>query len=189
SWPVPMWGSFVLPYLGNARVLICPDVYKPPLRSEQELLRFAVIWGGYGLNDNLTVKRVMGRNWFTGDETWVPVGVSIDDVELPSDCLLACDTSIRGPDGQHPFGNPVDNGAFHVWWCVDTQRWNDWVLPYHDNPPHQFAWRCLPADRHNGGANVLFVDGHVKWLSLQRLTTPANAQQPEMWPLWFRHPR
>jgi len=58
--------------------------------------------------------------------------------------------------------------------------WNDTggnYNPAHINPPHMTTYQYIarPAWRHGDGANVTFVDGHVKWYKAGSAFYPATA--------------
>jgi prepilin-type processing-associated H-X9-DG protein len=59
--------------------------------------------------------------------------------------------------------------------------WDDNATPNntaysHINPPAQptYATVSRPAPRHNDGCNIVFVDGHVKWMKRDRPFYPAH---------------
>ena len=62
---------------------------------------------------------------------------------------------------------------------VSTGQPFDEVLTYSPWSPMQF-WPLLKPDRHNGGANYAFADGHAKWLKQDATTTPVNMHIPEL---------
>ena len=52
--------------------------------------------------------------------------------------------------------------------------------------PSTYADFATPYARHNGGANVAYTDGHVKWVTYNNLYNPPAGTTPANFRLW--HP-
>lgn len=52
---------------------------------------------------------------------------------------------------------------------IDYHFWHD------ENPEPDAIWDHLERDRHLGGSNYLFADGHVKWLRAEKTLSPGPA--------------
>jgi prepilin-type processing-associated H-X9-DG protein len=74
----------------------------------------------------------------------------LPQIKRPSDILMLVDT------GNGMYVRDVDQGALGP--------------EYTDSDTGKLT---NVSDRHNGGANVLFVDGHVKWMMKSILADPA----------------
>jgi len=101
----------------------------------------------------------------------------------PYDCVM----------GAGQFIEDFDNAR--TAFCLDGQRSEDWSWThYTPRPPYTSATSNYyrVSDRHSGGANVAFVDGHVKWMSINAIfskydgsvlpdTTSKPAASPSIW--------
>ncbi len=134
-----LWMHVILPYVKNSQIFTCPSA---PDQS----------WTG-GLNTAGTgpdAKCGYGANtaWTYDDTTYrTHVGpfrgamygtVSLANIQLPSECIALADGRWYWPQSY----------GYVYAYTVEPRR--------SDVPP-------APMPRHNGGANVGFVDGHAKW--------------------------
>lgn len=90
-------------------------------------------------------------------------GIALSEMNAPSELLvLASNTYTAAP------------GYFLLWYqnVIPSAAYNGWNG---STPP--------PTADHFEGVNVLYADGHVKWQSLERLTSPPPT--PAEWRLWF----
>lgn len=149
-----MWVERVYPYVKSPEIFECPSAEKGEYRTgcppdEGEIFngssKFVENWdGSYDLNLPLENAQCV-----VNDEGQSPVfnpgGATINEVRYrrPSTTILALD----------------GNGHY--------------VNPGLQQPPFQGTEGLLKYGvdaHHNNGCNVVFVDGHVKWLSLEALT-------------------
>jgi prepilin-type N-terminal cleavage/methylation domain-containing protein/prepilin-type processing-associated H-X9-DG protein len=81
---------------------------------------------------------------WSGLDAKTPPSVTLAEIPYPATTIVLCD----GPanDGQHVWpGPPTEWCGANVAWCVQSQQ------------------------RHSGGINFTFADGHVKWYRVQSL--------------------
>jgi prepilin-type N-terminal cleavage/methylation domain-containing protein/prepilin-type processing-associated H-X9-DG protein len=106
-----------------------------------------VIWGGYAKNQELL------QNYADASQTLLGRPQSLGVFKTPSTVILFSES--RGmPDDVTPSG------------ARDANHHNDNNGPYLE--PQGTTWRQVfnqVTDRHNGGANNIFVDGHSQWKS------------------------
>ena len=142
----PSWRGLLVPYLGGASSLECPEAQLP----HRVRINFAESeMNGYAYNERL------GKDVFQGNIR-VPQGRLENQVRYPSVTVAVCDarfliTSMREPD------------LFAT--SKDLKR----AMAGYESEPIILA-QSFGATRHGGGANYLFADGHVKWYRPQQLS-------------------
>lgn len=129
------WFMDIQPYLRNREVLPCPSDPRP------------LTFQGYRFNYALNYQ--VPENFDPNDivEALNPPGPPLAEIDNPSYTIALCD---------------ANNVCIHSIICHTDQR----ELGYNDAICSQYYWlgRMRLEKRHNGGANFLFFDGHVKWL-------------------------
>ena len=138
-----LWQSNISPYLKNTQVLICPSTANNT---------------NGGLGDAMTQ---YSFNGFPGSYTWNGIFYGTGNLNPPPDAAIA---SKVAPAQTYLFGDGI--------W-VDT-----WPSPTTEAFPPA-GWSAstgantgmgrICIDRHLGGVNVAFCDGHVKWTAYQNL--------------------
>ncbi len=155
------WMILLQPYIKNIQILDCPSVSRPywcPMgpcegNAGQHYWRRC---GGYAINWGCYFN---GTTWPpTGWTGQSPAGRLEDEIQDPAGTLLItevrCIVAAPGMDG----------GPGHPTFDPELPR-SDWPQP-----------------RHNGGFNVLFCDGHVKWLrTYKRGTDTYRYHVPGIW--------
>jgi len=66
--------------------------------------------------------------------------------------------------------SPSEMGVF-----FEVQPRTDWVVAMTVCPVEYPTWVDQFCQRHNGGGNIGFMDGHAKWVSHSVATDPSNA--------------
>jgi prepilin-type processing-associated H-X9-DG protein len=153
DWDRSQWCTLIYPYVKNVQLYTCPSSNIPPswlengadgiqaVRNEHYKWNayLGVIGGGPGAGPTCA--------W-----PWPPVKHA--DITEPARTAMLCDATgnlfySSTPACAQPYftgGDPVDCSNY--------------------NP----TWRChMIATWHNGGSNVAFCDGHVKWMKTQTL--------------------
>jgi len=87
----------------------------------------------------------------------------ISRVDQPTETIMMLD----GAMGVDAFGNPAGN--YNIWYTALTDLNGTYYNTTWIGGPNTSV---APILRHNGGGNVLFYDGHVKWLHNTLKTTP-----------------
>ncbi|MFW6156261.1 MAG: prepilin-type N-terminal cleavage/methylation domain-containing protein [Armatimonadota bacterium] len=131
-----MWFSSLDPYVKNEQIRWCP--------SDQDRGGDPDLWGSYLMNGLLTVG---GRPMHLADK--------------PSETILMAERAAGWATA--PDNDPDDEFSPYYDLCYDS-----W-LPNGDWGAGTIAWPpvfedLLDTERHNGGANYGFLDGHAKWM-------------------------
>lgn len=159
------------PYVKNAKVWECPSAtVGVQLVGDGNLARSgALCFPG----DFAGIRLSIGFNYllmsFFDCTNWLPA-VRMSDVVEPSETIAFADSSSwwsgGAPAGEFVFANAV------------------WAWAYAD-PDHRSASRC---NRHSEGENIVFADGHAKWLKWDviannagRLSDPRNPNRTDTW--------
>jgi prepilin-type N-terminal cleavage/methylation domain-containing protein/prepilin-type processing-associated H-X9-DG protein len=158
------WMIHVQPYMKNVQVYECPDA---AANNNNNFLNMTANGQTYRLPE-----RMIGANeWVVGRVGWTD-----HDGGRPLDPLAEADI-------RRPADTPLAADAlFVVWntprrvamanWFVEGQQW--WAFPNSLAEGVNPRWA-----RHNGGSNIIYCDGHVKWLQQRAIDeVPARAGQP-----------
>jgi prepilin-type N-terminal cleavage/methylation domain-containing protein/prepilin-type processing-associated H-X9-DG protein len=144
------WHELIYPYVKNTGVLTCPS-------AEQAMPRFTQYGraGGYGYNGGHLMEPRPGSTQPSTDPLqWLPVTDS--RIVAPADMVMITDSTDRAAS------------SAAIGW-EDTTEGYYWVHPSTDPRWNYFhTWWTYVSNRHgsgdlDGGPNVLFADGHVKW--------------------------
>jgi len=101
---------------------------------------------------------------------------SATDFTLP-DTRPASDYIVNGFFA-HGVHQAVFNQASLQIMVVEREKGKD-VLDYHPWVADGPEWENISQERHLGGSNYLFVDGHAKWFKWERTLLPATALDPD----------
>jgi len=138
------WAEVVMPYVKNVQIFRCPSAaYAFWFGPAPSPLTFGVT---YGYNQVLGCWAPPGWSgyWCSYEQ-----GPSLARLRRPSELGLLGETNLPA-NANDPWGSPYPQGLF-AGYCN----------PAAGLPP-QVDWFGL-YPRHNEGANILMVDGHVKW--------------------------
>jgi prepilin-type N-terminal cleavage/methylation domain-containing protein/prepilin-type processing-associated H-X9-DG protein len=144
------WHELIYPYVKNVGAYTCPS-------AEQAMPRFNEYGraGGYGYNGGHLMDPIPGRTMpSTNPLDWTALGDAA--IGQPSDTVMMTDSTDRAQT------------SADIGW-EDTTEGYYWIHPKDDPRWNYFKdWWKYVSNRHgsgdlDGGPNVLFVDGHVKW--------------------------
>jgi prepilin-type N-terminal cleavage/methylation domain-containing protein/prepilin-type processing-associated H-X9-DG protein len=154
--PLGYWHNQIQPYIKNYNVFVCPSA-----RTKDERLvdtgegtpaqRKDLRWrgsGSYGWNF-----------WYLG--AWTGQTFTLAQVTYPAECI-AVGESTRLMNAGVIYPAPL---------CEGTPPYAGWTKNIKER---QKFWTQF-ADRHQGGNNLVFVDGHNKWLKKEYVE-----QHPEL---------
>ena len=117
-------------------------------------------------------------------------GIALADVRYPSELALLVEETAAYVPGQS-FGIHACGGG--TGWQSQPFGFTDtWYAPVRDNAvlsdpaPCSLFGFAAPDGRHNGGLNVTFFDGHVKWLRYETVINPPPGVAAADFRLW--HP-
>ena len=122
------------------------DLFTCPSYPVQACRRQRGIRWGYGWNWRglIGLWRGFGRG-----------GYPLPKIEFPASTVMVADTMASGP-----FIAPIPQGNCPARWGCEVE--------YRGK-----TWACI-APRHNEGANIAFVDGHVKWLRYEAIVSDSQ---------------
>jgi len=144
-----LWPQNIEPYTKNDQILWCPS--KPPITEDIALNRSKYMWVHYGVNH-----RVMEK-W--NAELGVEEGAKTSEVVFPGDLIIMAETS--------PY-----YACEYLQWAPYNLKYGYCIAypPYLYYPGSPFEYgKDLDTERHNGGFNVSFADGHAKWCKIDQV--------------------
>jgi prepilin-type N-terminal cleavage/methylation domain-containing protein/prepilin-type processing-associated H-X9-DG protein len=165
------WGYVLQPYLKSTQVLFCPSAGKPTGAIGCNTYRYT----SYGWNYT-----ALGQ-----DPAAFPYVTRLSHIQTPTEVIMFADNL------GNPTGGTVPNAGYYTmekpsfwdaypdpdgtpWWERDF----DGLTPK-GLPNNLEAWARV-SQRHFEGANIAYVDGHVKFANLPGPVTQDNT-------LWTRH--
>jgi len=142
--------SLLYPYVRNTQIGLCPD---------QDVAQAGDL--GYGLNDYLSYS-------VTGSAPAFGYVKNVSQIVTPSTMLMFADTTYNGST-LYPPSFKVCN------WAQDFTSPGSESNSFYSNSLSQCVWAnsstpavqnypTVPYARHNGGINIAYCDGHVKWM-------------------------
>ncbi len=147
------WYDQVMPYVKNVQLYACPSTTRSGMNVQPAPPGGQTWWSqsipvvSYGFN----LKMMRNDYPYDTGNTW-RTQMKLGQIPRPSEAFLIGDAS--GPD---------------VCWRI-------WKLAWAEVCGWQLAdcgdinlWRSEDHARHNGGSNIAFVDGHVKWLAAEAI--------------------
>jgi prepilin-type processing-associated H-X9-DG protein/prepilin-type N-terminal cleavage/methylation domain-containing protein len=180
-----LWPVRLRPFLGGDQfVFFCPsqdercewtkgDVAPPAPGQPAELATELHSRFGYEVGEPLLASA--GRRFSYGYNVW---GVSIGDEDSPGMRHKGLGFSIylNGPLPHMPRELPanrvrVPSEMIAITDTTADGKWDFQIFPTYTD-------EALPGRIHNGGANVLFCDGHVQWFRQKDLLVTYNANVP-----------
>jgi prepilin-type N-terminal cleavage/methylation domain-containing protein/prepilin-type processing-associated H-X9-DG protein len=155
-----LWPALFQPYIKNTNIFIEPsNASRTFWEGPKQPKEWAGIFVAMGMNSNISTN------------------FALASATHPSETIAFCDTALKYPNGNSP--NQL-YGYYTAWW---TDTFKVEKLAARDTPA--FAGNhAPPAFWHSGGANVTFLDGHVKWMREEAVRTPP-ADDQRNWRLWW----
>lgn len=131
------WMVALQPYVTDARIWVCPENTLPV--------------PSYAYNTFLGFPRLMGTAYGDG-------GLALDAITAPANTFLAYDTPNNRADVNNLNG-AMGSYMMYVLPGQLAERHPNWESAYRERA----LWQ---RPRHNDGNNVVFADGHVRWIRL-----------------------
>ena len=168
------WMELLYPYVKNAGVYDCPDDnsanYYVNSSSRNQIQCGSYIANAFGASDR-TNPWSLANNNTSGVQVWA-VTTNNSKVADPSETLILADGNNAGNDFN-------GLGANATAWNSNPPVYQASIIPYGFNQSvPAIGWGQNQQNligRHNGSAETLFFDGHVKLMSLGVLATPTTA--------------
>jgi prepilin-type processing-associated H-X9-DG protein len=150
------WYDVIQPYVGSRPVFICPSIQAQDPTNLRN--------GGYGYN-----YQYLGNGHFADPRRRL---VQDGQILYPAQTVAIMDSA--GVKQAEVEAEGVAWVPYYHSFVVDPPmtNWSSPPLPSPVDEDNGWAWhgkRSWPGDWHNGGANVAFCDGHVKWLRIETL--------------------
>ena len=147
------WLELITPYTKNPHFR-CPDVNLPEtMKRNSERDTHATIFSGYAMNFHLSqIAHIDDKK---------PIGKPESQIQYPSTTVLTFDVRAGIGASAHP--------DIYPWRPVGQWTKKEitfYALFYLDDIKKQKGG----AERHSGGANYAFADGHVKWFKPEQLS-------------------
>lgn len=161
------YDEMMVPVILLSPTMLYPQLIQPYLKSEQVMVCPAVglVSGqaplignpAYGMNIKM-------QNGATGGGGYASLtSMSIASINNPAELLVLAENG----------DTSVPLGGYYSTWNAITTGVNPWINNIR-----------IPAGQHFDGSNILFADGHVKWLKLNNvLNRPAGVAAAD-WRLW-----
>jgi len=132
------WQGVIQPYVQSKQVFTCPS--RSDLSWDKGYTGYAYngsYWGG-----NRTP--CGGIHGTPDNKSGLDNYISLAEIPVPAETLMVTDSPVNGAP-EVGDGDPSDTEGI--------------------TPPDQQGPNHFPESRHNGGFNVLWCDGHVKWMN------------------------
>jgi prepilin-type N-terminal cleavage/methylation domain-containing protein/prepilin-type processing-associated H-X9-DG protein len=152
-WP---WLKVLMPYVKNKAVYTCPSLLSANWDASAGL---------YGKGPDNEWPSVVGYGY-----NLLMDHKPLAQMQNPASTLAIAETRYYPPG--HPSYNPKW-GWYFAWPPLPTA-----IDPASKTNPKQLFSQTLVADRHMNGNNVIWSDGHAKWMRWDVLTSPSAM------PLW-----
>jgi prepilin-type processing-associated H-X9-DG protein len=160
------WANELAPYVKLRQAWSCPsfNVSGAKISSNSST---------YGVNLQHVVTSVMGS----------PPPLSLAAFSRPADLLWMADSQSSPLYVQQDASCKSFQSGYLAVYCPDTSQ--NPPIVHSKNCPLMEASRAVD-NRHSGGANILLVDGHARWVRAERLIQPetdAN-HSVDLWGHW-----
>ncbi|HLK61483.1 MAG TPA: DUF1559 domain-containing protein [Chthonomonadaceae bacterium] len=158
------WPLVFYPYIKNEGVYVCPSDPNSKLNWFDDGSN--PLWDDWG--------KPIPMSYIANAETYDGNGLlTLAGVSFPSDTYWIADG-----DGNIPFGfygSPEpDPGVYQLGWFNRMRLSNDCPAIQYNNGESMLAPTGTPVDpclRHLGGNEMVFMDGHARWIRWQNLST------------------
>jgi len=187
------WPNFIQPYVKNWRIFRCPDAGKDPFG----------MWGSGTLGDgSKDANGVVGAGWWEWGGSYAMnvdylnpqpncaggmpnslFGTPISDAQLDSasNTVFAVDCKVEvGSGGTYPYMYFAESPAVYTA-PIACEVYGAWgVGEFPDTPTYSsepLSSTGAVSVRHSGGTNVIFCDGHAKYLTPGKLAAGTNWHQ------------
>lgn len=159
-----IWTSFLLPYTHNEQIVLCPSATQT---------RWSGTWGGRGWV-SIGYNTHFGEWFRVKDDSGTPIRVSLSQLQRPSVTVTFGD----GSSGDTSLSPAIDpHGSPYRGYLISNYDTRE--LPC-GRPTIINGGGDTLTDRHSGGTNIAFVDGHAKWFVTTRLlpdSTPLESEE------------
>lgn len=146
--PARGWSGYVYTYVKSTQVFLCPDDMHIP---GENFPNDPVI--SYMINDQITCPTSTVAAPFGRRSSWT----------APSNTVLVGECVGQNTTDVFKLGNTDSPEMLTDVWAPEP-NWGRGAMGTPTNQTFNSSWQYSPQGRHNGGSNVLFLDGHVKWL-------------------------
>ena len=163
------WWDTVMPYVKNVQLYQCPSTRRaglaiyPAPPGGQSWWSVSIPICSYGANF-----RAMCSNFpYEDDRSW-RWPLALGEIRRPAETLLL-----------------GDSAGVDLCWLVYKMAWAEicgWeITNAGGNCTSEASWDNPDWARHNGGSNIAFCDGHVKWLQAKNISQYQGACNTVFW--------
>jgi prepilin-type N-terminal cleavage/methylation domain-containing protein/prepilin-type processing-associated H-X9-DG protein len=155
------WPKQLMPYVKNKGVFTCPSLSS----ANWDTLKDA-----YGIGPKYDFPSVIGYGI-----NWRMAGVSLARADKPAETVAIAETRY------YPPGHPSYNASWG-WYLAHSHSREEAAPAWTDANGRPWTYgEVQTADRHQGGNNVAFMDGHSKFLRWERLAVGVNNENLGLW--------
>jgi prepilin-type N-terminal cleavage/methylation domain-containing protein/prepilin-type processing-associated H-X9-DG protein len=153
----PLWWQIAYPYYNNLQLLICPSHRGGKVNSSTD------VDPSYAMNINF----MRGKNSGECSAGYrAGVGVQLSQVARPAEKLLVGELrSQLIPERLGDYNRPIDSYSFWTEPAIRDESDGGW--PGGNKAANTWYTNSPANSRHFDGANFLFADGHVKYMTNQ----------------------
>lgn len=171
------WKACVRPYIRTSKVFLCP--------SDKDAFKYKSVWqnaapsaqvydcaASYRFNNTLVDRDSIG---------YPAIPFSLSSVVKSTGLILVCES--QAYPSPIPPGTPPDQVSNLEFNQVAAYAQTLEMAQAQIYPSMRNAMSCpVPFERHSGGSNYGFADGHVKWMKWQETWLPSNSTAgPNYW--------
>ncbi len=168
AWRQGVWDFLIQPYVKNEGILVCPSwQVSRPAQPDHALT--------YGMNYRLS--QFSPTTLDDAPSLWFNT-ISLANLKSPASTIYITD-NVRV---LNPAAMPT-HGEDPTKWSLQIGSWNNsGYVRFPQDPPNANYINCCyngdpwrPAPIHQGGTNVAYCDGHVKWHRTDQLVNPRRS--------------
>ncbi|MES2463055.1 MAG: DUF1559 domain-containing protein [Armatimonadota bacterium] len=180
------WYRDIYPYVKNAGILVCPSKneagYIPTLNQPAGNPYGPTTSGGYGANVNIMVFPYNPAPGNGNPNATPTVTKSLAEIPDSSGTFLICEAGTCS-------ATVTNNTDPTTWVRLETGN-PDWLVQtptdFTTDATDRYAINAInntrrPVGRHNGGLNIIYCDGHAKWMRVEQFVGVTSAR-PKGWP-------
>lgn len=164
------WKACIRPYLRNPNVFLCPSDRDARIKS---------VWEKNSFRGNENFDRPASyryNNTMVGRSArgWPEVPYRLEGVPRPSRLILVCES--QPYPTRYPAGTKPEDASAYEWNQVAAYSKTLENQMAQISPTMNSSASCpVSFERHSGGANYAFGDGHAQWLTWRKTWEPSLA--------------
>lgn len=172
------WKACIRPYLRTTRVFLCP--------SDKDATKYKSVWENVAVNNQLYDRAASYRINNTlvrrsSSRGWPEVPFTLSSVVKMTSLILTCES--QAYPTPIPAGTALSQVSGYEYNQVAAYAQTLEAAQVQIYSTMRQGTSCpVPFERHGGGANYGFADGHVKWMKWHETWKPSGANNgPNCW--------